>query len=47
MEVSSLSLIVRSGTVPPRKTFQVRRAKRCILTHRASPKVGFLGYGAA
>ena len=47
-EVSSSSLTVRSGTVPPqKKTFQARRAKRCILTRRARPKEGFLGYGAA
>ena len=44
---SSSSLIVRSGTVPPQKTFQARKAKRCILTRRARPKEGFLRYGAA
>ena len=44
---SSSSLTVRSGTVPPQKTFQARKAKRCILTRRARPKEGFLGYGAA
>ena len=30
----------------PKKTFQARRAKRCILTRRVRPKEGFLGYGA-
>ena len=44
---ASLSLTVSSGTVPPQKTFQARRAKRCILTRRARPKEGFFGYGAA
>ena len=31
----------------PKKTFQARRAKRCILTRRARPKEGFLGFGVA
>ena len=44
---SSSSLTERSGTVPPKKTFQARRAKRCILTRRARPNEGFMGYGAA
>ena len=44
---SSSSLTMRSGTVPPQKTFQARRAKLCILTRRARPKKGFLGYGAS
>ena len=44
---SSSSLTVRSGTVPPQKTFQERSVKRCILTRRARPKKGFLGYGTA
>ena len=44
---SSSSLTVRSGTVPPQKTFQARRAKRCILTRRARPMEGFFLYGAA
>ena len=43
---SSSSLTVRRGTMPPQKTFQVCKAKRCILTRRARLKDGFLGYGA-
>ena len=44
---SSSSLTMGSGTVPPQKNFQARRAKLCILTRRAMPKKGFLGYGAS
>ena len=38
---------MRSGTLPPQKTFQARRAKRFILTNRARPNEGFLRYGVA
>ena len=44
--VSSSSLTVLSGIVPPQKNLSRGRAKRCILTRWARPKEGFLGYGA-
>ena len=31
----------------PKKTFQARWSKRCILTRRTRPNEGFIGYGAA
>ena len=45
MEVSSSSLTVRSGTVPPQKTILARRAKRFILTSRAGRRRVFGGMG--
>ena len=38
---------MRSGTVHSQKNISSGRVKRCILTRRARPKEGFLGYGAA
>ena len=38
---------MRSGAVPPKKNLSSGRAKQCILTRRARPKEGILGYGVA